>query len=107
MNARIVSRMLLLALLAGAQGVSAECTCREPTDLPEMPPDAPLPSDMVRAGEEVRRFVEQITAYRECLVKCIRDAERLSDGIVRDWNERVERFNDRNAKGRQSTPPSR
>jgi len=69
-----------------------DCTCREPAR-PELPPEKPTAADMSSAGSEVTIFVEALKKYRDCLVKCVRDAERNSNAIVSEWNELVEKFN--------------
>ena len=69
-----------------------DCACREPAR-PELPPDKPTAAEMSSAGSEVTTFVEALKKYRECLVKCMRDAERNSNAIVTEWNDLVEKFN--------------
>jgi len=82
---------LLSTLLPLAAG--ADCSCREPVERPEMPPENATRSDMMRASTEIESYMSRIVAYRECLVGCIRSAERTLDFITREWNDRVERFN--------------
>lgn len=94
MDRRIVTSVILLLLLIfGAAAAGADCNCSVPADRPEMPPDNATRQDMVRASTEIESYMGKIVAYRECLVGCIRSAERTLDFITREWNERVERFN--------------
>lgn len=85
--------LMMLFVCAFPALSSAECSCREPTDIPEIPPENATSSDMARSSREIEAYVAGMSAYRECLVGCIRSAERMLGYITNEWNERVERYN--------------
>ena len=69
-----------------------DCLCKEPPR-PELPPDKPTAREMNQTNSEVSAYAEAMKQYRECLVKCVRGAERDMNSIVTDWNELVDKFN--------------
>ena len=83
------SSLFLLCLLPVlARG---DCLCKEPVR-PELPPDKPTVAEMGQTNGEVSAYAEAMKQYRECLVKCVRSAERDMNSIVTDWNELVDKF---------------
>lgn len=95
MTMRVIAAFLvMISFLWGAPGSSsAECSCREPTDMPEIPPDNATSSDMARGSREIEAYLAGMSAYRDCLVGCIRSVERNITFITNEWNERVDRYN--------------
>jgi hypothetical protein len=70
----------------------SDCTCKEPYR-PELPPDKPTTVEMGQANADVSTYAAAMKTYRECLVQCLRRAERDTNSIVNEWNETVEKFN--------------
>ncbi len=91
MGKRVWQALGVLLLLTPGMAWS-ECRCSQPPS-PELPPNRPSAVEMKQTNAEMTAYAEAMKKYRECLVKCLRDAESDLNHVVTEWNEMVEKFN--------------
>lgn len=92
-------RYLQIMLATASVGVSfnafAFCYCSEPNE-PSIPSGYYAESyQMESAKSEVESYLDEMQGYKQCLARCIDEANLEAEKVIDEWNSAVQQYNNR------------
>lgn len=94
---KLITGIIWLALILASLPMKtyASCHCSEPTE-PSIPSGYYAESyQMKSARREVESYIDEIRDYKQCLARCIDDANADAENVIEEWNSAVRRYNNR------------
>jgi hypothetical protein len=89
----IIWSAIILAI--SSSNLYAYCHCSEPIE-PSIPSGYyAQPYQMKSAKSEVESYLDEIQAYKQCLSRCIVEANSKAEDVIDQWNSAVRQYNNR------------